>query len=60
MEFELEGDKYIISFKCPRNIYFIYDVNLKLGKADISIRRKISQDKIEYIQKLKHFKEALE
>lgn len=45
-EFEIEGDKYIISFKCQRNVYFIYDVNLKWGKADISIRRKINQDKI--------------
>ena len=58
-EFEIDDTKYIISFSCTKDIFFIYDVNLEWGKTDIEIRRKINQNKVGYIDKLNNFKEAL-
>ena len=59
-EFEIDDTKYIIYFNAPKDTYFIYDVYLESGKSDITIRRKINQNQLGYIQKLKYFKEALE
>ena len=59
-EFEIGDTKYIISFNAQKDVYFIYDITLQWGKADINIRRKINQNKVGYIEKLEIFKEALE
>ena len=59
-EFELDDIKYIISFNSPKDKLFVYDLNLSSGKIDLNIIRKINQNKIGYIQKLKYFKKALE
>ena len=55
--FEIGEEEYDISFK--KNSTFIFDVNLKVGKAAIPIRREISQTIIKYIDKLNYFIEAL-
>ena len=58
-ELEIDDTTYIISFNAPKDVFFIYDVNLLWGKTDINIRRKIDQSKVGYIQKLHYFKEAI-
>ena len=55
--FEIGEEEYDISFK--KNSTFIFDVQLKFGKAAIPIRREISQTIIKYIDKLNYFIEAL-
>ena len=57
-EFEGEMNKYIISFK-SKNFTFIFDVCLEFGKKIIPIRRKIDQNKIDYVEKLDYFINAL-
>ena len=58
-EFEIGDDRYVISFKTEGN-NFVYDVDLRVGKRIIPIRRKIDQNIIEYNDKIEDFIEALE
>ena len=58
-EFELDDDKYIISFDNKENTY-IFDVALSVGRKIINIQRPIKQDKIEYTEKIDDFIAALE
>ena len=57
-EFEGEMNEYIISFK-SKNFTFIFDVCLEFGKKIVPIRRKIDQNKIDYVEKLDYFINAL-
>ena len=52
-------DRYTISF-FPKENTFIYDVILEKGLSIISVKRKISQNRIEYKEKLELFIKALE
>ena len=57
-EFELDDDKYIISFD-NKGFLFVYDVIVEIGKKIIDVRRKINQNNIEYYEKMEYFIEAL-
>ena len=57
-EFEIGDDKFIISFDSKGSL-FVYDVSLEVGKKIIDIRRKISQNNIEYNEKIDFFEKAL-
>jgi len=57
-EFQIEDDKYIISFD-SKGKTFIYDVNLEKGKKRINIKRTINQNILEYYEKMNIFIKAL-
>ena len=59
IEFVNKEDRYTISF-FPKENTFIYDVILEKGLSIISVKRKISQNRIEYKEKLELFIKALE
>ena len=59
IEFVNKEDRYTISF-FPKENTFIYDVILEKGVSIISVKRKISQNRIEYKEKLELFIKALE
>ena len=57
-EFEIEDDKYIISFD-SKGASFIYDVKLAKTKRMITILRNINQNIIQYYNKMHFFVDAL-
>ena len=57
-EFETGEYKYIISFD-SKGSTFVYDVTLEVEKKRIEIRRKVSQNSVEYYEKLDDFEAAL-
>ena len=57
-EFEIDDDKYIISFN-SKEASFIYDVKLEKTKRMIQILRKINQNFIQYNDKMHFFVDAL-
>ena len=57
-EFEIDDDKYIISFD-SKGTSFIYDVKLEKTKRMIQILRKINQNFIQYYDKMHFFVDAL-
>ena len=59
-EFEINDDKYIISFLAKENTSFIYDVILQVGIKIIDIKREIPQNIVDYTKKLCYFKVGLE
>ena len=58
-QFELDDDKYIISFDSQGKT-FIYDISLEVGKRILPIKTNIDQDLIEYNEKIDYFMEAIE
>ena len=58
-EFEIDEDKYIISFNSKGNT-FIFDVTLEVGKIIIDIKRKVNQNNVDYNEKIDDFIFALE
>ena len=59
LEFVNGEDRYIISFPCHKNT-FIYDVTLEKGLNIIAPKRKNSQNRIEYKEKMNFFIKALQ
>ena len=57
-EFQVEDDKYIISFD-SKGKTFVYDVSLEKGKKRIKIKRKINQNILEYYEKMNIFIKSL-
>ena len=57
-EFEIEDDKYIISFD-SKGKTFVYEINLEKGKKIIPIKRKINQNILEYYEKMHIFIDSL-
>ena len=57
-EFEIDDDKYIISFD-SKGASFVYDVKLEKTKRMIKILRKVNQNVIQYYDKMHFFVDAL-
>ena len=57
-EFEIDDDKYIISFD-SKEASFVYDVKLEKTKRMIQILRKVNQNVIKYYDKMHFFVDAL-
>ena len=58
-EFQIDDDKYVISFYSEGNSIFVYDVILEVVEKVKNIRRKINQTSIEYYEKMNCFIESL-
>lgn len=58
-EFEIGDDRYTITFDSKKK-KFIYEVSLEVGKRILKITKNISQNQIEYSEKVDLFVEAIE
>ena len=60
LEFVNGEDRYYISFHCEKQNSFVYEVTLEKGLNILPVKRKISQNRIEYKDKMDFFIKALE